>query len=475
MQRRGLLFIGMARAVSAILGFVAVPIYTSFLSPEVYGTYALVLAWVALAKAAMFHWSASAAARLYPQHLAAPEVLVGGALRLWVLGAALATGGCLLSLPLVSPETWRLVATGTALLLALSAYELALEFVRSALRPGLYAAAVVMSSIVSLLVGVAAAAHGFGVRAPLLGAIVGYTMGLVVMIWQGRLKAQWPRNPASRNALDAAMFAYGFPLAGGLVLAMAIPAVERHLVAAELGMRDLGIYAAAYGLVFPAVTVLASVVNISGYPLIVRAHEAVDLAARTLRLGHQVSTLAALLAPALFGVWLLADDLAQALPREEYASVSTLLPWIAAAAVMNALRGAYTDLAFHLKRTTGWIAVSLGTALLIDAASNRALLSRIGILGAAIALCASYAAALLLSIVVGARHVRLPPPSRRCLLPITAGLLLMWLTLSRLTVAHSVGGLVLSAVAGALAYGMGYWACSLCGRARTPAATKGTP
>lgn len=444
--------IGAGRALSAIAGVVAVPVYTAYLVPAEYGAAALILALVVVANAALFHWAVAAIARLYPEHLARPEILLGAAVRIWLWSAAGVIAVGVIACGIAPAEDRMLLACAVVALLALSAHELVTEIARSELRPGVYAMGVAVAAVGGLAAGAAAAAHGARSAAPLIGLAVGTGIGAALQAYLLPIRVHWPDSRWGDDANRRALVRYGAPLAIALVISMAMPAAERFLITRLVDLEALGVYAAAYGLVFPAIVFLGSVVNTTGYPRIMRAKEARrdERIRRVLR--QQAGALTVALMPAVVGVFLLAPKIAAAFPGQAYAGAAHLLGWIGLAAALNVWRSAYADLRFHLAKAPLRISACMLVALLVDACLNVLLLPRLGVEAAPLALLGAYGVALGLSIVLGRGYRALPWPPLRPLLVAAAATGVMAVGLAVVPAPRGVPGLVILVATGATIY-----------------------
>jgi O-antigen/teichoic acid export membrane protein len=224
------------------------------------------------------------------------------------------------------------------------------------------------------------------------------------------------------------------------------------------GLAMVAVYVATYNLVFPGVVLVASVINLMGYPRIMRAHEVGDTASVQALLRQQVTVLLALLVPVVLGAFLLVKPLELVLPQGRYLAGVPLLPYVMLGAFLNVLRSTYVDLALHITHAVKWLVISLLVALLVGIGSNAALLPSLGIEGAAFSLCICYASALAMSLLVTRRRFRLPMPGRRDGVAIVAGAVFMAIAIRLSPTYAGWVGLIASVVIGGVAYLLVYGA-----------------
>jgi O-antigen/teichoic acid export membrane protein len=167
------------------------------------------------------------------------------------------------------------------------------------------------------------------------------------------------------------------------------------------------------------------VVNLAGYPLVLRAFEGAGVEAARAQLRQNAVLLLAVALPAALGTVILAPNLARVVLGAPFRDDGArLLPWIAPAALLAGAMLYYTNLAFQLgRRTTGQLWATLGAALL-NLALNVVWIPRFGLLGAAWATLLAYALGLALGWTLGRRVFPLPLPSAEALKPLAAALIM---------------------------------------------------
>jgi O-antigen/teichoic acid export membrane protein len=156
--------------------------------------------------------------------------------------------------------------------------------------------------------------------------------------------------------------------------------------------------------------------------------------------------------PAATGLTLIAPNLAPLLVGHDFVdSVIVLTPWMAAGAVLGAMRAQYFDFAFQLGRKTGYLVLILSLTAVLNVALNALLIPRYGEEGSAMALVFALVPSLTLAAILGRRVQPMPvPPKTTCQIIFAALVMAASITLvSRL---HGLQGLVVQILVGVIVY-----------------------
>lgn len=387
--RHSLLYL-LSHGLPAAISMVAIGVYTRLLPPELYGQYALILAGSLLANSVLFQWLRVSLLRFLPAYGERPAALLA-ALRagyLAMAGLVLVIG--LLASVLAADGVWaRLVPVAIALILVRGWFDLNLSLAQSRLMPFRYGALALSRSVLALACGTALILVGFGAAGPLLALTFAMLVpSLVLMAGEWRA-AGWRRSPAG---LMRELLAYGLPLTATFALNFVIGTSDRFLVAWLLGTDAAGAYAAGYELGWNAVLFLMTVINLAGYPLVMRAFEREGEASARFQLQQNAVLLLAAGLPVLVGAVILAPNLAGVVLGPLFREAGAqLLPWIAVAAFLGGLMLYYSNLAFQLGRNTMGQLIVMLVAACANVCLNMLLIPHFGLLGAAWATITAYA------------------------------------------------------------------------------------
>lgn len=453
MLLRHTLSYALGRGLPALVNVVTVMVYTRLLAPEVYGQYALMITSVALGNAILFQWLRLSLLRFLPAQGEQPErllaTLFGGYLA--VAAVVVLLGG--LGVRLLLDTGLRLLgALGVGLLVIQAWYELNLNLARSRLAPGRYGAMFATKAVTAPLVGVALIVlAGLAAAGPLIGlavAMLATSLGLMGRAWRGI------RPRLGERALIGELLRYGLPLTATFALSFVVASSDRFLIAWLIGTDAAGIYAAGYDLGWAAITSLAMIVNLAGYPLVVRTLERDGRAAADEQVRQNMVLLLTLIVPMTVGVALCAPSLAAVILGPAFRADGTeLLPVVAVAALLGNLKLYYVDLSFQLGRRTlqqVWVMVATAAVNLI---LNLLWIPSLGLLGAAYATAVAYALGLGLGWLLSRRVFPLPFPWRDGMKIVLASLGMAAVILS-LTGQHGPGPgtLLMQLSAGAATY-----------------------
>ncbi len=442
-----------ARGLPGVFNFLAIAIYTRLVSSDEYGAYTLTIAAVGAADALLFQWMRLALLRFLPSEASNRRVALATVIRLF-LGVALGVVALIfMGMLLVGGDlpSRGLLGLGAGVFLVQGLFELTVERERSMLSPFRYGLNVGAKSIGGLLVGAGLAAAGLGAVGLLIGQVVAMLIPLVafggISLWISVLRDRY--DPA----LARAFLRYGLPLAATAALGFVTSSSDRFMLAAYFNQAMAGRYAVGYDLAQFTLGMLLSVVNLAAYPLVVAALEKHGRVAAQQHLRLVLQLLLAVGVPATAGIGILSNNLAVVMVGAEFReTTATVVPWIAASALVAGLKAFYFDLAFQLGRST----ITQLWIVLVTAAANVALnawmIPRIGILGAVYATLAAYCVALLLSLVLG-RRVFPVPLATRTALPIIFATALMVAALVPLRTWLGPAALLVQIAVGVVVYG----------------------
>lgn len=442
----------LARGLPGLINFAALAIYTRLLAPEEYGRYALVIAAVGLANAVLFQWLNLGLLRYLARYQDRKPVflstLVAGYLAVVLLSAVL---GLVLFGFWPEAEMGGLIGLGILCLWTQAIFEANLQIAASQLTPQRYGLLALTKALTSLTLGGSLAWAGLGAAGVLWGLIGGLILPLV--LWARR---EW-RYLSPRyvdKALMRQFLSYGLPLTATFALTFVVSSSDRLLLGWLEGSHSAGLYAVGYDLPSQSLGVLMMVVNLAAYPLAVHALEQQGQKAAQAQLRKNAIGLLSIALPATVALVLLAPNIAQVVLGAEFRKAAVaLIFWIAIASLFAGIKAYYFDLAFQLgQRTIVQIWIALAAAA-INLTLNLWLIPKLSMMGAAYGTVCAYLCGLVLSIVLGRRHFKLPIPGYQSLkiLGATFG---MGLVLWPLLPLEGAVGLGIQIFVGLVSYGL---------------------
>lgn len=459
MFSKGLLGYLPANIIQGVVGFLALSVFTRLLSPDDYGRYALAFGVSSLAQTAFFTWLEAAMARFYiaeSQDDAGAPKLYGTVYRTF----ALISAGFVAVLGLVAliwrPTDANLAALKLALLLGLAAvvFRSALKLVQEQRRAeGRVAVASFLDmaqTIGGFLIGVGLIYFGLGGGGIVLaaGLMAAISLPFVMAEDVGRAR-KGHFDPLALKSYAA----YGLPVAGSLILTLALFTLDRFLISYFLSEADAGAYHAGFSLASRILDVLFIWLGAAGGPAMVHALETQGEDGLKAQARTQVLTMAMIVFPAVTGLIVVAPALAQILIGEGLRDRALLVtPFIAAGALMSGFTTYYALQSFTLAKKTKLLMAAMAIPALSNLVLNLILIPRFGLLGAGWAATISFGLGLVGAILLGQRAIKLPLPLLE-LTKIGAAAGLMAFVVSRLPAWGGIAELATKATLGAIIYG----------------------
>lgn len=401
-------FVG--RFGAAVISFVSVAIYTRLMSPDEYGVYALVLSGALLAYASAMQWLALSLGRFLPAYQDHEDVVLshvaaayGTIALLFLIGA-----GILVAWLIPATDTGVVVVLGFGVFLATAPAEFTLINFQMRGKPYRYIQFALLRVTTAAAIGVALAYLGWGSVGLLFGVVAGH-----LCIILPNLAGTWGgvRRILLRRQMFRELAAYGVPYAITGALAAIIHASDRYIIGLLIGTEAAGLYAAPYDLAMRSLQVLMLVVAMAGTPIILRAYEEAGEAAARPLIRRQAELLLGLALPAAMAYVMLSPAIAKVLLGAAFqATARELMPWIAAATLLDGFQAFYLALAFSLpKRPTPQIYIFAFGAV-VNVVLNFLLIPRMGLIGAAQATVLAYVLIVISSFLIGRKLLPLPWP-----------------------------------------------------------------
>ena len=400
---------GVMRLIAAALALYALYDFTHHLSPAEFGWYALLLSAAVFINGMGFSWITNGLIRFYhdnngKQLLSTAEwgVLLGG------FGLAGLATLVLNAMPFTAHA--RLIGyEGIMLTLSVVLFEFQLEVCRCRHEPMRYGVFRCLNQVitVTLVIGLIAAhpIHQYAV------GITAIAVGICALMlwWQHRAFLDW-----SLFAIEdlRRFFRYGMPFAITLSLGFFLDYADRSFLAHYLGSEAVGLFSAQYSLVQASLTVILSIVYLSGVPWIMRDLHQKAESEISQQMDNYYTLLLAVCLPASVGMMCLATQINHALFGAAFWQTAWLLPILVMNLLINGIRAYYVDLVYQIKQCPQY---SLWIALLIaglDIVGNILLIPKLGLVGAAYACGLALLIGLCVSIVLARSLFKLPLMNR---------------------------------------------------------------
>lgn len=226
---------------------------------------------------------------------------------------------------------------------------------------------------------------GFGISGAVIGLLTSRAILLAIMLPYivSRIGFKLPNFSRLKSYLS-----FGLPMVPTTIFAWIIHSSDRYMIGYFMGSVPVGIYSAAYGIGF-VIHMFINPVGIVLFPTVSKLWDEEKIAEFKTHLRYSLKYFLMLAIPSLFGLSVLAKELLLILSTSEFVSGAILIPFVASGLI---LYGAYNTFHYVLTsaKRTDLLAISLGTASVVNIALNILFIPIIGILGAAIATSITY-------------------------------------------------------------------------------------
>jgi O-antigen/teichoic acid export membrane protein len=412
MMGRHLLTYMLPNLAQAVASFGTVAVLTRFLTAAEYGRYAIVFTAMTLVHYLTLTWVEAAAARFYgdaaekgekPDHFA---TLMRASL--WCsVGFGILCVGIIALWPSDTAMKITLAAAFGGVFMR-TIIKIALETRRMAQDANRYAVVETLHTLLGFGLAITCViALGMGPEGAFLGLAIASMLVLFIegpALWLAAKGGQ----PDPQRTKD--YFAYGAPLAAGLILNLALTSGDRFIIGPFLGEAEVGAYSAGYNVAARILDIIFVWGSTAITPLLVAAYErggAKDVIPIA-REGFAIRL--AIGAPAAVGIALLAGPICYVLIGEALRDrAAEIVPWIALAGLMAGMCEYFSE-AFMLTKKALQRALLMSVPAVLNICLNIILLPRIGLMGAVVATVAAYGVGMVLLAVVGRRHIKLPIP-----------------------------------------------------------------
>jgi O-antigen/teichoic acid export membrane protein len=412
MMGRHLLTYLVPNLAQAVASFGTVYILTRFLSDADYGRYAVVYTAMTLIQYVTVTWIEASAARFYGAAAARNEKAAHFAtlLRTFILGAV-GFGIVSLATILIWPGDTSLkivLAAAFSSILMRSFIKIALETRRMAQEASRFAIVDTLHTLLGF--GLAVSFVVFFAMGP-EGAFLGMAgAALIVLFIEGPALLLASKGGQFEAVRAKDYFAYGGPIASGLVLSLILASGDKFVVAAILGDGEVGAYSAGYNVAARILDIIFVWGAAAATPILIAAYEQGGAEDAAIAAKDGFSFRFGLGAPAAVGLALLAvpicDWLIGPSMRERAANI---VPWIALAALMAGMCDYFSE-AFMLAKKTIQRTILLLVPAILNIGLNVVLLPHLKIMGAVVATVVSYGVGMVLLAAIGRRYVKLPIP-----------------------------------------------------------------
>lgn len=391
-----------------LLGFVQLPILTKNLGASLYGIWSLIGVTVSLvAPFAMLGFSVSIVRFLAAEKDAGKvsEDFFSACSLVVIAGAAFSLLLFFLSDYLAvsifgDAAASTYIKLGSALVLLNSLSGVLLAFFRMRRSIGLYTTLDLGRHVLQVGLVVAALLLGYrlggAIMAAIASALVFSITALFIILRQTGF--QLPRFSNMKSYLR-----WGLPLTPNTALMWVVHVSDRYMVSYFLGTAAAGIYSAAYAIGRYA-GLFVDPVSIVLFPIISKTFDEGGRLETGNYMKYSLRYVMMVAIPSAFGLSTLARPLLQILTTPEFVAGSSVVPWVAAGAVLQCFYSA--RFIIHLVGKTHLATALLGVSAVLNVVLNLVLIPRLGITGAAVATLVSYGVLGVLTLAVTRRYLK---------------------------------------------------------------------
>ncbi len=401
--RHSLIYL-LARGLPSLVAFFSIAVFTRLLTPQEFGLYTLVYTGAVLLASVTFQWLRLGLLRFYQERDEAQKPVLVSTIALAFL---VVTGGLLLLLAptlfLFGHSLWLVL--GLMIGIAQGAFDILLERARVELSPWRFGIVAFMRAALMLAGGVAGYELA-GVHGLLLGILVGIALVAAVEL---RRASAWIHLSQARISELWPLIRFGGPLSMTFVLAGIMGFADRYMLAWLQDTAAAGHYAAAYDLTQKVIVTLMMIVNLSGYPLLLKVQSEGDEAVFRQRIRQTLTGLLLIGLPVMVLFVTMPGLIASVLLGAAFQrEAAILLPWLAIAAMLEGMKVYYFDLSFQLRQHTWHQVWIVGVAAGANVLLNLWWIPIHGVLGAAWATMAANLLAIGLSFAMSRKELPLP-------------------------------------------------------------------
>lgn len=447
-----------AAVAAALLGFIAVPIFTRLFDPSEYGIYSLVSTSIILGTPLVSMWLVNAIVRFYPEYAKRDELDVFYTTALHKIPyflfffLAVLLPVALFFLPL--GQYRAVICLGIAVFALFSVFRVLLGILRARQMSWQYASLLVFVQFGRYIGGaILVSWFGAGVEGPFWGWLGALILIIPVEFILLSLKNRLKTSKFSPD-LQKEFVKYGFPLIFVTLLSEILTAADRYMVQGFKGAEQVGLYSVVYTLVSSIEAMLASIMMLGSSPVIMKVYEhegqdaTVDLISKVTRY------FLLLLIPSMVGICVLRHRLLSVITAASYIEAADVVIPLAVGVFMGNLMWV-PFLAFQVKKKTNVSLIPVGAAAALNIAINLFLIPKFGYAGAAWATLISYLVGFVLVVIISLGYLPLRFPYLDSI-KIAAASAVMGACLFGLEIGMIGGwlGLALLIVAGAVIYGL---------------------
>jgi O-antigen/teichoic acid export membrane protein len=305
--------------INTLFNFAIGLLVARFLGPAQFGRFALTLAIGVVLQTALFDWIRLTAVRFYSEKARAARPELRATLDVTFAMIAMVLSGCILALMLSGlklPLSNGLVSLAVAASITNGLFDYSTALVRARFHDGLYTRLIITKNVLALIFTTGGAYIFGSAHMALLGVCL--SMGGSVLIARESLSDEHASPRLVQRALAQDCLRYSLPIVAANVLYLAIPLINRALVAARFGFAETGQFSLAFDIGTRVVAAIGSALDVLLFQIAVRADELHGPDHARHQVARNMTIVLLVLLPSCLGVWLILPSLEGILVPPEF-------------------------------------------------------------------------------------------------------------------------------------------------------------
>ena len=397
-----------AHIVSAIIGFISIPVITRLFPPHDYGNYSLIMAIVTVLTA-LLGWLPVSIIRFYPVYEKNSKlgIFYNNVIKLMVISVVTTTVIFLISIfsirHHIPSELYLLMYIGAVVFIVSSIFEVLQYFLRSKREVNYYTGFTMWKNIMGFALGV-----GFVVffKSGIMGLFWGAILSMIIilpLLWKKATECVTFVRSKLEFSLLKETVGYGFPLVIGNLAAWVLSLSDRYILEYFRGAKEVGIYSAGYNISEKSVMIIISLLSAASGPILMRMWEEKGERHSREYINKVTRYYLITCVPVVVGLSVLSGPIMNIFVGAQYYEAYKIIPFVTLGVLFLGLQGLFQG-GFLFYKRTGFITFAIGISGLLNLWLNFIFIPRFGYMAAAVTTCIAYAFLLFLMI-VGSRRI----------------------------------------------------------------------
>jgi O-antigen/teichoic acid export membrane protein len=381
------------KIVSAVIGFISIPVITRLFPPEVYGNYALALSIVNFL-AITVGWVGMANMRFYPVYQREGRLLQYSSLVFKIAVYSIFSAAFIFAISLIfvkssiDRDLYRLLWFAIPFFMLFTFFLVSQNFLRVNNQIGWFSISGIWRLVTSFLFGITLVIGlNLGVEGLFVGSIL--SIGLAILFIFKRSFGKVDLIIKLDLSILKKLFLYSYPLIISSAFALVIKFSDRFFLLHFRDSFEVGLYSANYAIGDHSIMLITTLFLYAAHPMGIKIWEQKGLEGAKKFLTDTTSLYIIISLPAVIGISLLYRDITFVLLDEMYWEGATILPIIAMAKFFFGIQQRYQS-GIHFFKKTIYVTYSIVLAGILNVFLNILLVPQLGYVGSAFSALISY-------------------------------------------------------------------------------------